>query len=143
MGNGKSYWHRRVCTADIERRLGDLHRVCPPRPPRGCCGLSAVCSLPSDDNERSPEPPGLISLVYTHPESHPKPTRTRTRPNHTKFRRGGGFLFFWFSLVFSGFLLVFFWFSFVFFWFFFVFSGLWVFFCFLQRGALRRSGGLL
>ena len=59
--------------------------MCPPRPPRGCCGLSAVCSLPSDDNERSPEPPGLISLVYTHPESHPKPTRTRTRPNHTKF----------------------------------------------------------
>ena len=38
-------------------------------------------------------------------------------------RRGGGFLFFWFSLVFSGFLLVFFWFSFVFSGFSFVFFG--------------------
>ena len=42
--------------------------------------------------------------------------------SHVK-RRGGGFLFFWFSLVFSGFLLVFFWFSFVFSGFSFVFSG--------------------
>ena len=48
-------------------------------------------------------------------------------------RRGGGFLFFWFSLVFSGFLLVFFWFSFVFSGFSFVFSGFsFVFFCFLR-----------
>ena len=38
-------------------------------------------------------------------------------------RRGGGFLFFWFSLVFSGFLRVFFGFSFVFSGFSFVFFG--------------------
>ena len=37
------------------------------------------------------------------------------RHQQTGIRRGGGFLFFWFSLVFSGFLRVFFGFSFVFF----------------------------
>ena len=53
---------------------------------------------------------------------------TKARSKNTfvaarRIRRGGGFLFFWFSLVFSGFLLVFFWFSFVFSGFSFVFSG--------------------